>query len=739
MNPIKVLYLIEDFNIGGLERLVETIYNGLDRYKYDPHIWCLAEGGQLADKFALKNGKIRVLNLKSYHNLNNIIKLRYLIKKNDYKIIHTHGHFANTFGRISAFLANTPIIISHVHTTELNSKKRHKFIEKLLSMVTDKVICCSRAVRKFTIEHMHSNPARTITIYNGVYLPKKSNDHSFNDKINIVCVASLVSNKGHRYLFDAIKRLQDSGDTNFILNVVGGGPLKDELIEYSIRLGIDDKIIFWGIKKNVNDIMNCADICVLPTIEREGLGISLIEAMSHGKPVVGTKIGGIPEVIKDGVTGLLADPMNAKSLAKQLQKLIQDKKIRNMMGANGKKRFDRLFRAEIMLRNIESVYSKLLEKKSLNTTNILYLHNKMKISGGEQSLLNLWKNLNRDRFTLHLILPGPGPLEAKAKKNKLKVEFIKIPRWRPQSIFKLIVAFVKLTKYCRENRIKIIHSYTPRNNILSGIVGRLLKIRIIWHERNLIFGSEKDISKNFRFLSDCIICNSYAIAKRFKGKKGLPPNVKVIWNGVDTKKFHPDTSDGKSCLKIQNNGNKVVGLISNLGKRKMPEYFIETCPYVLSEHPNTTFVIVGGEFDDDDTGRLKELRRKTDSMGISDKILFTGHRNDIADIITCFDIGVSVTEKEACSRAILELMASGKPVVAFDTGGNSELIENDVSGKLLKFGDIVGLAKSISNILKDNERKDKMGKNARKLAKSNFDIKINTQKIEAIYLELAKL
>jgi glycosyltransferase involved in cell wall biosynthesis len=150
-------------------------------------------------------------------------------------------------------------------------------------------------------------------------------------------------------------------------------------------------------------------------------------------------------------------------------------------------------------------------------------------------------------------------------------------------------------------------------------------------------------------------------------------------------------------------------------------------------------LIVGGEFGDSGLGRKKELEGKAKMLGLKKHVTFTGFLSNIADIIQIFDVGVNVTEREACSRAILEIMATGKPVVAFDTGGNSELIKNDVTGKLVKFGDIVGLADSISDLLKDDEKKKKMGKFARKIIKTKFNVKMNTDQTENIYFELLKL
>jgi hypothetical protein len=132
MHKIKVLQLIEDFKIGGLERTVETIFDGLDKCRYAVSIWCIAAGGEIADKFIREGKDIRILNFKTYHNPLNIIRLSYLIRMNRFQIVHTHGYFTNTMGRISAFLARTPVIISHVHTTYWNFSKRNLWVERVL-------------------------------------------------------------------------------------------------------------------------------------------------------------------------------------------------------------------------------------------------------------------------------------------------------------------------------------------------------------------------------------------------------------------------------------------------------------------------------------------------------------------------------------------------------------------------------------------------------------------------------
>jgi hypothetical protein len=153
MNKIKVLFLVEDFKIGGLERVVAFLYDGLNKEDFDPAIWCLAEGGHLAQKFFKDKKNIRILNLKSYYNPLNILKLSFYLRKGKFQIVHTHGYFAGTFGRMAAYLAETPIILAHVHTTDWSLSFRNIIIDRMLSRITDRIICCSNAVREFLIDN----------------------------------------------------------------------------------------------------------------------------------------------------------------------------------------------------------------------------------------------------------------------------------------------------------------------------------------------------------------------------------------------------------------------------------------------------------------------------------------------------------------------------------------------------------------------------------------------------------
>ncbi len=378
-------------------------------------------------------------------------------------------------------------------------------------------------------------------------------------------------------------------------------------------------------------------------------------------------------------------------------------------------------------------------RKPKGCLHILYVHNKTELSGGEISLINLWRNLDRKDFKLFLILPSEGRLSFEAQRLGMDVYILSVPSLSFRNLIKIIKVLFLLARYVREKEIDVIHSYSPRNNILSAIVTRLMRRAVIWHERNMLFGKEKDVSKMFLWLPDVIICNSYAVASRFRKKDVIPDKVKVIYNGVDLKEFNPvfyNKEEIKKSLGLDD--RKIVGIVSNLNKRKRVECFIQIAALIKQKRDGVLFMVVGTEFSEGAKGRMGELKNNSLMAGLGDSIIFAGFRENIPEFLACFDVFVHVTLKEACSRAILEAMAMARPVVAVNDGGNPELIEDGVSGILIDPYDINGYVSAIERLLDNEEERKRIGNNARIRAENMFDVSTNTSITAEIYKQLGR-
>ena len=375
MQKIRALHLVEDLKIGGAERLIADIAEGLDSQKFDVTVWCVARGGEIADELNEKGIKVKILGIISYYNPLNILKLARLLRKAKPDIVHTHGYFASVIGRIAAKIAGILILINHVHSTYWDYRKRHILMEKFLSIFTHKIICCSKAVEDFVRDYERIKPSKTVVIYNSVDEDNFStfkNGSSAKAQLGVDSgvslvgtVSSLAPHKGHKYLIQAAPMILDIlPSTKFL--IVGDGILREKLEEQVKNLNLISNVIFTGTRKNIPDLLSAMDIFVLPSCSREGLGISIIEAMAAEKPVVATDIGGIPEVVKNGETGFLVLPRNSEALAQAIIELLRNPKKANTMGKKGRIRFQEKFTNKRMLSEVENLYVALLNQKKEN-------------------------------------------------------------------------------------------------------------------------------------------------------------------------------------------------------------------------------------------------------------------------------------------------------------------------------------------------------------------------------------
>jgi len=371
---LNVIHLVEELTIGGLEKILTTIVLNLDKKKYNVSVWCLREGGFFADKLVKEGIDVKILHISTSRNPLSIYKLYRLLKCHKFDIIHTHAYSAGTIGRMSAFLAGVPVIISHNHSVYDYYGKFYNLVEWFLSLITDRVICISEVVNGFANKTQRINSKKLITIHNGIddvcdLTEKSSSDlkKELGIPINhpVICTIShMEEHKGLKYLLEAASLLlQSKNDVSFLL--VGEGVLKKELKILCADLKIEKNVIFAGEQSDISEILSLSDIFVLPSL-REGLPLTILEAMACGKPVIATNVGGIPEIVKDGENGILVYPKDPETLYMAMNELLGDREKREKMGRIGKRVCDESFRTKTMVEKVEDLYDFHINKKVRN-------------------------------------------------------------------------------------------------------------------------------------------------------------------------------------------------------------------------------------------------------------------------------------------------------------------------------------------------------------------------------------
>ncbi len=366
--PTRILYIHHTFRNQSGSFLLWNIAKRIDKKKYQVFAACLREGGPYEDKLRRIGVKVKNFDLKTLVDIRIIPRLVRYIKQNNIDIVETAVFPADVYGRISARLANVPIIISTMHRVEDHKQEaiyRVLFFADTLTMaLTTRIIAVSKAVKNYLISWHRVKSDKIRVIYNGIDAHKydvnfdiKEYKRMLNLQHDIPTVAfigRLVKLKGVNYFLEAAASILRNGKrVQFV--VVGDGPLKERLIKQAANLSISQHVHFIGFRKDIPQILSVIDILVVPSLF-EGLPLTILEAMHAGKTIIATRVGGIPEAIKDGETGILVSPRDYHALTKGLLELLNDPEKRKEMGKKGKQRALQHFNVERMVKEYSNIY-----------------------------------------------------------------------------------------------------------------------------------------------------------------------------------------------------------------------------------------------------------------------------------------------------------------------------------------------------------------------------------------------
>ncbi|MDR7545120.1 MAG: glycosyltransferase [Armatimonadota bacterium] len=375
----KVLQLVTLSEWGGAQTHVLALARGL-RGAYDVTIGC-GPGGPLVTRG--RQAGIRVVEIPSlvqpprfFADLATLWRLVHWIRAESFEIVHCHSTKAGLLGRIAARLARVPAVVFTAHGwPSLDAlpplvRLAYQIAERGVARLSDVVICVSEHDRRRALEMGAGTPDRLVVVRNGVdpALWARPTGHllergyvapmdrpAHDGACTAVCVARLTVQKDPLLLLRAWKMVR--GAHRLVL--IGDGPLRVELEVFSAREGLSDRVAFLGARDDVPVALGAADLFVLAS-RWEGLPFAVLEAMFFGLPVVATRVGGIPEAVADGETGILVPPGDARALAEAVERLAADPHLRRKMGAAGRRRAEACFTEARMLAESADVYARLL-------------------------------------------------------------------------------------------------------------------------------------------------------------------------------------------------------------------------------------------------------------------------------------------------------------------------------------------------------------------------------------------
>lgn len=295
-------------------------------------------------------------------NLGALTALRRLLRQEGVDILNTHSSLDSWVGLLALTGLRKPL---WVRTRHLSTPVKSSWPTRRLYQAPAATITTSEAIRELLQQRVGVPPEKIFSIPTGVSLsdfaPREA-DPALRESLNIPgesfiwgMVSVLRSWKGHLYALEALRELLDEGIKTHLL-VVGEGPYRSLIEPRMADLGLNEQVRLVGYQEEVAPWLALMDIMVMASYAHEGVPQAVLQALAMGKAVVGTRVGGIPEVIIPGETGLLVPPRDPLALAQALRQLWEHRDLREKLGEQGRQLVVEKYSLERMAAAVEGVY-----------------------------------------------------------------------------------------------------------------------------------------------------------------------------------------------------------------------------------------------------------------------------------------------------------------------------------------------------------------------------------------------
>lgn len=383
---LHVLTLVDRVGVhGGAEALAWQVAMNLDQSRFNS-VFCASRmqpSRQREQRVTeLDEAGVRFLALERRSSFDQRPWLRLIsyIRQQQVDVLHTHKIGSNTWGALLSPFAPVPVFVAHEHSWSFEGQPLRRVLDRqLIARRADALIAVSEADRRrmHRVERIPMEKLRFVP--NGIPAldpPDPGVDLRTDFAVAPGCpvigaVATLRPVKALDVLIRAAVPLKARFPGLKVL-IAGASvegdvrdPEREKLAALARELGVGDEIVFLGRRSDVSNVLAALDVAILSS-DFEGSPLSVLEYMAAGKPVVATRVGGVPDVVEDGVTGFLVDPQDPNGLASAVAQLLDDPSRAAAMGRAGRERCRRKFSIENTTRQIEGLYEELYSAKSLS-------------------------------------------------------------------------------------------------------------------------------------------------------------------------------------------------------------------------------------------------------------------------------------------------------------------------------------------------------------------------------------
>lgn len=366
MSRLKILNVVNGREIGGAETLLLTMADKYDSQRFDIH-YCnvFFSSGPFVDEIRRRGLPLTVISGTTLGRLPAMIaRLALFIRREKFDIVQTHLMHSTIVGQVASEMARSPVMLVTRHYTDevyAGKPRMLRVADEMLTRRATHVVAVSESVRQGLLD-VGVSARRISVIHNGIDsgalkrvfegAPAAASAACFR----IGCVGSLQKRKGHAVVIAAMALIVQHIPAH--LTIVGEGPERRSLEQLAADLGIADRVDLLGFSADATSLLPSLDAYVQPSLQ-EPFGIAVLEAMAAAKPVIASRTGGIPEIITDGVDGLLVTPGAAAELADAIVRIARDPLLAARLGRYARRRVETAFDVRVAARQYEQLYTSL--------------------------------------------------------------------------------------------------------------------------------------------------------------------------------------------------------------------------------------------------------------------------------------------------------------------------------------------------------------------------------------------
>lgn len=360
-----VLILLDTLYSAGAENIAVRLAVGVHHSpNYRPILFATRDGGDLEEALRKEEVGYTLLGRRHTYEVHKFLPVKRVIREDNVSLIHAHKTGSNFWGSIIGRLSGVPVI-AHAHGKV--HTRRSALVNRLIAGLSYRMIAVSDHQRRSLIDEDGISPSKIVTIYNGIDHDQFRTEPAPDVRRRLglepgsyvigICAALRPEKRHETFLLAAKDVTRQKKNARFL--IIGDGARRGMLTQLAAELGISGQCIFTGHVKNVADVLSVLDVGVLSS-DREGMPVTLLQYMASAKPVVATRVGGIPEAVEDGASGFLVPAGDHEALASRLVQLGKNGALRSSMGQKGLAIVRDKFSEKLMLSRVMELYAEAL-------------------------------------------------------------------------------------------------------------------------------------------------------------------------------------------------------------------------------------------------------------------------------------------------------------------------------------------------------------------------------------------